>query len=573
MDLSLYFKPVVKWRRLVILAGLISAVATFLISFLQPEVYQASATLIIGQSINNPNPSSNQFYLEQDLAGIYADMASRDPIRTATMSALGVNSLPVYSVRALPNTQLIEIDVTDTQPARAQAVAAELANQLIERSPTGVRSETQNQQAFVDSQLSSLQSDILSTQDEIANLKLKLGGLRDARDIADVERQITASDEKLRTLQSSYASLLSSSSRGAVNTLSVVEPPELPKRPVGPNRVLTVLLAAMLGLAVGAGGAYLIEYLDKNVKESSDVTSILRWPVMTTIEQTESATDISTILLEQPRSVIANSFRLLKTNLELAGVGSLVRSVLVTGPSVGEGKSTVAMGLALAFAKSGAHVVLVDADTQRSRNTGSGQKGLSDLLVEGGNPDDAMYKPFADKVPGLSVVGPGTASLGSAWFLDTPAFDKLLSVLKQKAIVIIDGPPAFISDSLVLASKAEGVVTVVRIDRSSKDTVRAMKTQLQSNIIHVLGVVINGTRVRAPRYEGYLPMDDLAASGLETSSGSTKAQGLGHSLLATVGRVFGRAADNFERWLSGRPGLRESLDRDDSDPKTSSLHG
>ncbi len=573
MDLSFYFKPVLKWRRLVILAGFVSAVATLLISLLQPELYQASATLIIGQSINNPNPSSGQFYLEQDLAGIYADMANRDPIRSATMAALGVASLPLYSVRALPNSQLIEIDVTDSQPERARAVAAELANQLIQRSPTGIRSEVQDQQAFVDQQLSSLQNDILSTQDEIAALKLKLGGLRDARDIADLERQISASDEKLRTLQSSYASLLSSSSQGAVNTLSIVEPPELPGRPIGPSHVLTTLLAGLLGMAVGVGGAYLIEYLDKSVKETSDITGILSWPVMATVEQINDVADPTTIMLNQPRSVLANSFRLLKTNLQLAGVGSFVRSVLVTGPSVGEGKSTVAMGLALAFAKSGEQVVLIDADAQRSRFAHPDHKGLSDLLVEGGSPESAMFQPYPETAPGLSVIAPGSAALGSAWFLDTPAFDKLLSVLKLKAIVIIDGPPAFISDSLVLASKAEGVLAVVRLGHSTKDAVRGMKAQLKSNVIHVLGVVISGTKVGLAKYEGYIPMEDLSTAGGDVSDRQARPRRLQNVFQVTIGQFARRTAERFERWLSGRPGRGGGWEQDEPNPKTSAPGG
>ena len=557
MDLSAYFKPILKWRRLVVLSGLVAMVSTFLFSLTQPAVYQASATLIIGQSINNPNPSSNQFYLEQDLAGIYADMAGRDPIRSATMSALSMNSLPLYSVRALPNTQLLEIDVTDTNPQRAKAVATELANQLIQRSPTGVQPQTQSQQAFVNDQLTSLQNDILTTQDEIANLKLKLGSLRDARDIADVEQQITASDEKLRTLQSSYASLLSSSSRGAVNTLSIVEPPELPRRPVGSNRLLTVLLAALLGVAVGMAGAYLIEYMDKSVKERGDVTGILHWPVLAAIEQIKDGSDPATVLLKEPRSVIANSFRLLKTNLELAGVGSLVRSVLVTGPSIGEGKSTIARSLALAFAKSGNKVVLVDADSQRPGLALDSRKGLSDLLVEGGDTTEALETPYPEDVPGLAILGPGTSPLGSAWFLDTPAFDRLLATLKQEAIVIIDGPPSFMSDSLVLAAKADGVLGVLRLGHSKKDNVRGMKAQLQSGVIHVLGVVINGAVEDAFSYEGYADAEDDRSLQAKESV----LDGQPDSLAGRLTRLFGgnrrSLVARLERWLSGKPALRE----------------
>lgn len=566
MEFSRYINPIIRWRRLILGAGLIAGLVTLAITLSQPTVYEARATLIIGQSINNPNPSSNQFYLEQELAKIYADMAGREPIRRATMEALGLNSLPIYLVRALPNSQLIEITVTDTSPPRAQAVAAELANQMIQRSPTGLGSGEQEQEDFVSNQLGMLEEDIEQTQDEIAALELRLGDLRSAREIADYERQIAALDEKLRTLQTSYASLLSSTPRGAVNTLTIIEPPELPTRAAGPNRLISVILATVLGMFVGVLGAYVIEYMDNRVQNRSDVTDILGWQVLATISEAAEDVEPETVLLNQPRSVIANSFRLLKTNLELAGVGSLIRSVLITGPTAGEGKSMVSQNIALAFAKSGKNTILVEGDTQRPRLDYAGQKGLSDVLIEGGEVEDYLITPYSKTIPTFRVLSAGTASLGSSWFLDTPAFDQVLSTLKKDSIVIVDGPPAFISDSLVLASKAEGVLTVVRLGHTEKDTVRSMKNQLRSGSIHILGVIINGIGDHPMDYPAYLepggkPRPNLAGAG---SGRPTSLDDVLASLRTRLGRFAGSINQRF-----GRKEDKEASTEDEAKPEPS----
>src|SRR3972149_3203447 len=103
MEIGSLLAPLGKWWRLIGLAALIAAVSTLVGSLVQPKIYVSRTTLIIGQSINNPNPSSAQFNLEQELAKIYADMGSREPVRQATMEALGLEWLPGYLVKALPH--------------------------------------------------------------------------------------------------------------------------------------------------------------------------------------------------------------------------------------------------------------------------------------------------------------------------------------------------------------------------------------------------------------------------------------------------------------------------------------
>src|SRR5215510_1916616 len=140
MELNKFIFPLRKWWRLVLASTLIAAIFISLSLLLQPTIYQAHTTLMIGTTINDPNPASNELYVGQQLAAAYADLANREIVYNATKNALGMNQLPEYFAWALPNTQLIEITVKDSNPERAQTVANELASQLILLNPLNAQS-------------------------------------------------------------------------------------------------------------------------------------------------------------------------------------------------------------------------------------------------------------------------------------------------------------------------------------------------------------------------------------------------------------------------------------------------
>ena len=132
----------------------------------QPLVFQSRASLVVGNAVYQANPNAGDLYLNQQLANFYADLVQREPIRNATMQALGMQWLPAYTARTLPQSPVLEIVASDNDPMRAQAVANELANQLIKQSPTN-DPESQERREFVDNQLRYLKSEILQPQEEI----------------------------------------------------------------------------------------------------------------------------------------------------------------------------------------------------------------------------------------------------------------------------------------------------------------------------------------------------------------------------------------------------------------------
>jgi uncharacterized protein involved in exopolysaccharide biosynthesis len=96
MDLNKYLFPLRKWWWLVAASTLVATLFSALSVMRQPTIYQSRTTLLIGTTINNPNPSSNELSLGQQLAAAYADLANREIIRTATKNALGINALPEH---------------------------------------------------------------------------------------------------------------------------------------------------------------------------------------------------------------------------------------------------------------------------------------------------------------------------------------------------------------------------------------------------------------------------------------------------------------------------------------------
>jgi capsular polysaccharide biosynthesis protein len=318
-----------------VLALAASAVSTLF----QPDTYISRTTLMIGSAILNTNPDSGQLYIAQQLAQIYADMARREPVQNATMEALGIQWLPQYQAKVVPNTQLIEIAVTDTNPERAQIIANELARQLILQSPAISEStETGDRQEFIQQQLSSLQTQIEETVKKIEELQTSLIGLNSASQIQKIEGEIDDLNEKLNTLRQSYANFLANSQQGALNILSVIEPANLPTNSVGTNRFLIIFLAGFVGFTLGSGAAYVLEYLDRTIKTTADVEHIFNLPVIGYISEIEDDGEHATYISRKPDSVLAENFRLLRSNIEFFQISNPIKTILITSPNQGNGK-------------------------------------------------------------------------------------------------------------------------------------------------------------------------------------------------------------------------------------------
>jgi polysaccharide biosynthesis transport protein len=532
LELKDYILPLRKWWWLIVAATLVATVSSFLATRQQPPIYQTRTTVMIGNSINNPNPISYDYYQSQQLATTYADIVKRDNVRQATMAALGLRFLPEYSARTVPNTQLIEITVTDTDPARAQAVAKELVNQLVAISPSGQNGESQKRQAFISGQLNELEDKIKATQTEVTKKQEELAGLFSARQIADAQTQIAALQNKLASMQTNYTALLSNTQQGARNALSTLEPAKLPTAPIGPNKSATILLAATIGFILAAAAAYLLEYLDDSMKNPEEVQKALGLTTLGAVPLLKIDDGNELIIVSQSQSPVSEAYRVLRTNLQFAAVGHALDTLMVTSPGPGEGKSMTTANLAAALAQSGRRVILIDGDLHRPRQHRvfglRNNTGLTTALIANiaGSLDDILQD---TGVTGLRVLTSGPLPPNAAELLGSTRMRELLADLHTVAdVVIVDSPPVTaLSDAAVLAMQTDGVLLVLDAGKTRREMAKRATEALGRVQARVIGVVLNRMPARGAgyyyyyRYDGYYTADD----GSERKNGANGRSG------------------------------------------------
>jgi non-specific protein-tyrosine kinase len=496
VELKEYILPLRKWWWLIVAATLVATLSSLIATSRQAPIYQTRTTIMVGRAIENPNPNGSDFWLMQQLAGTYADIAKRAPVQDATKAALGLTWLPDYTVRVVPNTQLVEISVVDTSPPRARAVAGELANQLILQTPMQSGSEMDQRQVFIKTQLDDLEVKIKDTQAEIAKKQADLGNLFSARQIADTQTQIAALQTKLATLQANYAALLSNTQQGAINTISVIEAAALPTSPIGPNKPATILLAAVIGFILAAGAAFLLEYLDDSLKNPDDVQKTLGLTTLGAIPiMPETATQGELAVVASSHSMASEAFRVLRTNLRFAGVDRPLKTLLITSPAPSEGKSLTTANLGAALAQAGERVILVDADLHRPRLhrvfSLRNNRGVTSALLEE-HPDlDGLVQDTT--VPGLQVLTSGPLPPNASELLGSARMRELLAALGSQAdVLLLDSPPATaLADAAVLATQTDGVLLVLDAGATRREVARRAIEALRRVNARVVGAILN----------------------------------------------------------------------------------
>ncbi|NUM47266.1 MAG: polysaccharide biosynthesis tyrosine autokinase, partial [Anaerolineales bacterium] len=479
-----------------ILSTVAAAGASYLATRGEPIVYQARTTLMIGGTINDPNPSTSEFALGEQLAAAYADIASRELVRQATMAKLGVTRLPDYIARALPKTQIMEIIVSDRDPSRAQQVANELAAQLIQLSPTNLDPEEESRLEFVNQQLDVIESRLDETESQIEALKIQLGELDSVQEITNAQNQISALQTVLNTLHNTYANLLASTNQEAINSLTVIEPAALPSRPIGTNQTITILISAAVGFALAISAAYLLEYiLDTSLKFPDEVERAFNSEIIghffTPSWLTRKKPPV--LLTDDAPHPSAEAYRSLKTNLLLMDKNAGLKTILVASPEKQKGKTQLAINLALSLASGDRKVVLVDADLRLpSVHTVlalPNEKGLGDILTDQATLESVIHSLKDGK---LSVITAGMTPHDLVERLDTPKMDEILYQLREMAdIIILDAPPFYVADTSILASKVDGLVAVIRPGFSKKAAAINMAEQINRSHAKLLGITLN----------------------------------------------------------------------------------
>jgi succinoglycan biosynthesis transport protein ExoP len=532
MALEQYWVVIKKWWWLMVASTLVASISSYASLSRVPRIYQAATTVLVGQSVFEPDPSAQDFAISQQLAQTYVNMVQRRPILEGAAEALGLSYVPWsgnVSARIVPGTQLVEITVRDTSPERARTLADEIAQQLILQTPTD-SAEEQARGAFVQAQLQSLEENIQITEEEIKGEQARLDAANSARAIQQYQDNVAALQQKLSSYRSTYASLLQTV-KGGTNYISVVEPATTPSRPISPRVQDTVLVAAAIGLALAASGAFLIEFLDDTIKTPDDVTSTLDLPTLGAIARIEGKTHQEKLIAARnPRSPIAEAFRALRTSIRFSAVDRPIRTLMVTSSNPVEGKSIVLANLAIVMAQAGQSVIVVDADLRRPIQHEifglDNDQGLSNALLEyhadlprykrelkvngsNGNSSGAYGEAVErarDVMAGsLQVITSGPVPPNPADLLASEHMEALIEELKTQAdLVIFDTPPVLaVTDAAVLSTRMDGILLLSDAGRTRRAAARQAVERLRQGDGHLLGVVLNRVSLRSGGYYVY----------------------------------------------------------------------
>ncbi len=286
--------------------------------------------------------------------------------------------------------------------------------------------------------------------------------------------------------------------------------PEVPDRPSFPKLPITLAAALVVGLAVSLGIAFLREMTDTTVRSPRDIARVGQINLLGMIPhesddpQTAGAR-LPLAIFEAPHSIIAEQFRQVRTRLQHAASLDTTRSILVTGCGPGDGKSTVACNLAAGLALNGRKILLVDVNFRRPElhnifNVGN-DVGFGDVLNAPELYEEAIRE---TEVPNLSVLTSGNKPSNPTELLESQLLiDFIERALEEFDHVIFDsGPLLIVSETIALAPRVDGVITVVRAHGNSRGLLQRLRDQLRQLKAEHLGVILNAVRVQGGGYYG-----------------------------------------------------------------------
>jgi capsular exopolysaccharide synthesis family protein len=208
------------------------------------------------------------------------------------------------------------------------------------------------------------------------------------------------------------------------------------------------------------------------------------------------------VTARSPRSIAAEAYRTLRTNIQFSSLDTDLRTVLVTSAAPDEGKTTVLANLAITFAESGRKVIVVDADLRRPTLHElfglDDAPGITDMIL-----DEQLEPPLqATMIPNLRLLASGPLPPNPSELLASERMSRVIGRLSEMAdVVLFDSPPASaVSDAAVLAARLDGVLLVVFSGRTRRDRARQAKEQLERVGARLLGVILNNARLERDAY-------------------------------------------------------------------------
>ncbi len=339
-----------------------------------------------------------------------------------------------------------------------------------------------------------------------------------AMELNDRATQYKILDREVETSKQIHQSLLERSKEidakigTELGNIQVVDHARLPLKPYSPNIPLNLLIAIIAGTVCGVGLAFLLEYLDNTIKRIDEISNRFHLPVLGVLPmvQQDESRNISSLVRLKPTSGFSESIRTAKVSIQLSSsLDQPPKLLFLTSTAAGEGKSTIAVNLAQAFA-SEEKVLIIDADLRKPTlhrvlsSNGNGVKinrniGLSNYLT--GMSDNIIQE---TGVPNLSVVNAGPIPPNPSELLSSNRMRRLLAEVYQNYDrIIVDGPPATgFADALILGHYADGVVLICTLGQTHREALRVFRRNLDNVGGRIFGAIVNKLNLNN-QYGGY----------------------------------------------------------------------
>ena len=487
-------------RKWVVLAALLIAPAVaYAVTSRQATHYQASADVLLlaSTTTNSTDPLANIATL--DSPDTLTTLARSTPVARLAIANghLGMSPDTFLAETGMffsPDGDIATFTATTPDPAPTPRVANAYAHAFV--------------RYRYSSETSGLKEIEKTLEARLAATSKGAGRSALSQQLAVVEAELAVHVADARVLQSA-------------TTAAAVRPPT--KR--------NVVLGVVLGLVLGLGLAFLLDALDTRVRTIEAVEERLGLSVLARLpEPSKSLRQAGALaMVEEPMGRSSEAFRMLRTNLEFAMLDRDIRTVMITSAWEGEGKSTTIANLAVAFARVGRPVTLVDLDLRQPmlhRFFPVGDRpGLADVVLGYATLDQALARfdfrsddfvgsrngsegygwPVSGERPApLSVLALGIAPPNPGEFVASRPVANLLEMLRERdELVLIDAPPLFhVGDGLALSAQVDAIILAVKLDIARRPELTRLHSMLEAIPAHPLGVVVTGAGA-GERHYGY----------------------------------------------------------------------
>jgi len=488
-----YLRIVRAGRWWVVAFALLGLGASLVLSMTATKQYTATAQLLV-QSVGSDNLSGGSSTSDLTAADVETELQLVTSAQVQQQVRAKLGSAPGISATEVGQTDVIAVTAVSPDPAYAANVANTYARAFVGWSTATTISNLAVAESELTSQINALGREISRLSDSSS-------------------AQAVALSNQQAVLKGQLAQLQVAGST-ASSGLELVTPATTPTSPSSPKPAEDALLGLIAGLALGLGAAFLRDSMDDTLTSGEAVQKVGGAPVLATVPVVPAwrkKTGRAVVAASDPTSQPAEAYRSLRTSLQFARQDRPLRTLLVTSPSAGDGKTATVVNLGAAFAQAGARTVLVSCDLRRP---GFGQFFPPDehaelaAVVSGDRPLRSALTPV-DGTEGLwllsthSVVGNPTELLGSVRMRAVVA-----ELSERFDIVLIDSPPVLpVADALILSGYADGVVLVTAAGQTRRVELRRSTEKLAQAGATVVGIVLNKASAQGDYgyYGGYQP--------------------------------------------------------------------